>query len=81
MQEMTMSAPITRGQDLQNNNVPCLHNLNLFNVDIQKMYSGKDKRLNLDTRLYCNCLQGYWNIDEIIQTYRNRLRRNQREAE
>jgi len=81
MQKTTMIDPITWGQDLQKNNSPCLNNLDLFVAEIQKMYGDKDRRLNVARKSFYDFPQGYYNADENVRAYANRLRRNWREAE
>jgi len=66
IQKTTMIDPITWGQGLQKFNSPCLNNLDVFIVEIQKMYSDKDQRLNAARKSFYDILQGYWNADENI---------------
>jgi hypothetical protein len=81
MQKTTMIDPITWGQDLHKNNSTCLHDFNLFFGEIQKMFSDKDRRLNMVKKSFYHCPQGYYNANENIRAYANRLQRNWREAE
>jgi len=76
MQKMTMFDPITWGQDLQKNDSPCLNNLDLFVAEIQKMYRDKDRRLNVARKSFYHFPQGYYNADENVRAYANRLWRN-----
>jgi len=81
MQNTTMIDPITLGQDLQQNNSPCLNNLDLFVAEIQKMYGDMDRRHNVARKSFYDFPPGYYNADENVRAYANRLRRNWREAE
>jgi len=81
MQKTTMIDPITWGQDLQKNNSTCLHDFDLFVGEIQKMYGDKDRRLNVARKSFYDFPQGYYNANENVRAYANRLRRNWREAE
>jgi len=81
MHKTSMIDPNTWGQDLEKNNSPCLHNLDLFVGEIPKMYSNKDRRLNVARKIYNNLPQGYYNSNPNIWTYANQLRWNCREAE
>jgi len=81
MQKTTMINPITKGQVLQKNNSTCLHNFDHFIGEIQKMYSDKDHILNLARKSYYDFAKGYYNANENVRAYANRLWRNWREAE
>ena len=81
MQKTIIIDPITCGQDQQKNNSPCLNNLELFVAEIQKIYGDKDRRLNVARKSFYDFPQVYYNADENVRAYANRLPRNWREAE
>ena len=52
MQKTTMIDPMTWSQDRQKNNSTCLHNFDHDIGEIQKMYSNKDRRVNVARKTY-----------------------------
>jgi len=81
MQKTTMIDPITWGQDVQRNNSTCLHDFDLLVGEILKMYGDKDRRLNVARKSFYDFPQGYYNANENVRAYANRLQRIWREAE
>jgi len=72
---------ISWGHNLRKSNTPCLCNFDVFVGQIQNMYSNHHKRLNMVRRWYDDFPQGYYNANENLWTYTNRLRRNWRDAD
>jgi len=77
---MSMIDPITWGQDINTNDSPCLHDFYCFVINIPKMYSEKDHKLNAGTRLYLEFREDCHDSDESVQAYANQVRHNWREA-
>jgi len=81
IQMMIMIDSTHWGQHLQMYNWPSLHNFNLLDAEIQKMYHDKDWRLNMARKWCYSCLQGYWNANENLWEYANWRWHNWRELE
>jgi len=66
-----MIDPITCGQDLRVNDLPCIPNVNKFVNEIQKINSEMDRKLNTGTWHWHECRQNHHNADECIREYAN----------
>jgi hypothetical protein len=76
-----MIDPTIWGQDLKKNNSPCLNNLDLFVAEIHKMYGYQDQSLNVARKSLYDFPQCYYNANENVRPYTNRLWHNWKQAE
>jgi len=79
-QKTSMTDPVSWGQDLRNQENPCLEDFDLFTTELRTMYGDKERELNAATRAYHEFPQGYHDPKESVRAYANRLRTNWREA-
>jgi len=80
-QKTSMTDPVSRAQDLRNQENLRLEDFDLFTTELRKMYGDKELELNAATRAYHEFPQGYHDPKEGVRAYANRLRRNWREAD
>jgi hypothetical protein len=72
--KMSMTDPVTWGDDLLADDHTCLHDHDLFLTEIWKQYGDNERKQNSSTRVYHKMMQGYHNPDENKRAYANRLR-------
>jgi hypothetical protein len=81
MQKTTMIDPTIWGQDLPQNNSSCLHHFDFFVRETQTIYGDKEWTLYVVRKSFYDFPQAYYNANENVRAYANRLLRNWREAE
>jgi hypothetical protein len=72
--------PVRWGQDLRTNGDPCLHDFQLFEKEIRKMFGDRERSMNAAAQAFQEISQGAVDPDETVQAYSNRVRSLWREA-
>jgi hypothetical protein len=72
-----MTDPVELHRDLWRDSDPCLEDFEAFSEEMQKMYWGKDPKLNVAMQCNTDFLQG---VNEPVRVYANRIKVNCRAA-